>query len=240
MIRFAVALVVLGQQRQVRVALRLRAPVVGDVDLAADDRLDALLARPPGRAATAPASEPWSVSADRRHLELGRARRERGDAARPVEDRVLGVDVQVDEVGVSHGRPSVVPAPASSIRAAAPALEVEHVRLVRTHFQRHPVALRRALPRLGAGDEARVLGTVFDAAPSRRRRRRRRAPRRPRRARACPSSASSSDSGRKPSTTAGAAVRAAHGQRRTRCPAERDGAVRAERRRRTGSSRASR
>ena len=36
-----VALVRLGEQRQVRVALLLRAAVVGDVDLAADDRLDA-------------------------------------------------------------------------------------------------------------------------------------------------------------------------------------------------------
>ena len=37
-----VAGVVGGEQRQVRVALLLGAPVVGDVDLAADDRLDAL------------------------------------------------------------------------------------------------------------------------------------------------------------------------------------------------------
>ena len=45
---------------------------------------------------------------DGRHLELGRARRERRDPARPVEDRVLGVDVEVDEVG-AHGRPIIRP-----------------------------------------------------------------------------------------------------------------------------------
>ena len=39
------------------------------------------------------------------HLELGGAGRERGDPARPVEDRVLGVDVEVDEIG--HGRPNL-------------------------------------------------------------------------------------------------------------------------------------
>ena len=38
-----IALVRLGQEGQVRVALPLRAAVVGDVDLAADDRLDAVL-----------------------------------------------------------------------------------------------------------------------------------------------------------------------------------------------------
>ena len=82
----AVADVVGGEQRQVRVALVLLAPVVDDVDLAADDRLDALrlrgleqLDRPGHRA----------VVGERhgRHLELGRLPRER-DPARPVEDRV--------------------------------------------------------------------------------------------------------------------------------------------------------
>jgi hypothetical protein len=43
---------------------------------------------------------------DRGHLELGGALGERRDPARPVEDRVLGVDVQVDELGAGHGRPS--------------------------------------------------------------------------------------------------------------------------------------
>ena len=40
---------------------------------------------------------------DGRHLELGGARDEVGDPARPVEDRVLGVHVQVDERG-RHSR----------------------------------------------------------------------------------------------------------------------------------------
>jgi hypothetical protein len=41
------------------------------------------------------------------HLELRRARRERGNAARPVEDRVLGVDVEVDERRFGQGESSV-------------------------------------------------------------------------------------------------------------------------------------
>ena len=44
---------------------------------------------------------------DRRHLEPGRLVDERRDPARPVEDRVLGVDVQVDERG-AHGRAIVL------------------------------------------------------------------------------------------------------------------------------------
>ena len=86
-----------------RVALLLRLAVVGDVDLAADDRLDALLA---GLAVELDRAGERAVVGERdgRHLELGRARCERRDAARPVEDRVLGVDVQVDEVGLGHGR----------------------------------------------------------------------------------------------------------------------------------------
>ena len=98
-----VAGVRLGQQRQVRVAARARVAVVGDVDLAADDRLDPLVAR--GLVEVDRAGERAVVGErHRRHLELGRAGGERGDPARPVEDRVLAVDVQVDEVG-AHGRP---------------------------------------------------------------------------------------------------------------------------------------
>ena len=41
------------------------------------------------------------------HLELGGAGGELGDAARPVEDRELGVDVEVDERGLTHGAGSV-------------------------------------------------------------------------------------------------------------------------------------
>ena len=100
----AVAGVVGGEQREVRVALGLRAAVVGDVDLAAEDRLDARL----GRVAVeldraghgAVVGEP-----DRGHLELGGAGRERGNPAGPIEDGVLGVDVQVDELRLGHGKP---------------------------------------------------------------------------------------------------------------------------------------
>ena len=105
-----VAGVVLGEQRQVRVALPLRPAVLGDVELAADQRLDADLAR---LAHELDRARERAVVGQRhrRHLELGRARRERGDAARSVEDRVLGVDVQVDEAGLSHGKSSVVRRP---------------------------------------------------------------------------------------------------------------------------------
>ena len=44
---------------------------------------------------------------DRRHLELGRPRGKRGDPARPVEDRVLAVDVQMDERR-GHGRATLL------------------------------------------------------------------------------------------------------------------------------------
>jgi hypothetical protein len=85
----------------VRVPLLLGEPVVGDVDLAADDRLHALLARLPvelDRAGEAPVVG----ERHRRHLQLGRAGRQLRDPAGPVEDRVLGVDVEVDEGRANH------------------------------------------------------------------------------------------------------------------------------------------
>jgi hypothetical protein len=99
-----VALVGLREEGQVGVALLLRAPVVGDVDLAADQRLHALLPR------LLPELDRAGERAvvrerDRRHLQLRRARGEVRDAARPIENRVLGVDVKVDERGLTHGRP---------------------------------------------------------------------------------------------------------------------------------------
>jgi hypothetical protein len=45
--------------------------------------------------------------ADGRHVELARALRERRNAARPVEDRVLGVDVQMDEWRLGHERSTI-------------------------------------------------------------------------------------------------------------------------------------
>ena len=90
-----VPLVRLGEQRQVRVALGLRAPVVGHVHLAADDRLHACIARLPVELDRA--SERAVVGErDGGHLEALRLLDEQ-DPARAVEDRVLGVDVQMDE-----------------------------------------------------------------------------------------------------------------------------------------------
>src|SRR5262249_31406975 len=77
--------------------------VVADVHLAADQGLDAApatvsveLDRSGERAVV---GEP-----DGRHLEFGRAADELRDAARPVQDRVLGVDVQMDEGRCGHGQ----------------------------------------------------------------------------------------------------------------------------------------
>ncbi len=93
-----------------RVPLGLRPAVVRDVHLAADDRLHALLA---GLAVQLHGAGQRAVvgERDRRHLEPLRLLDERRDPARPVEDRVLGVNVEVDEGrrdGVTHGRASLV------------------------------------------------------------------------------------------------------------------------------------
>ncbi len=92
-----VALVRLGQQGQVRVALLLARGVVADVDLAADQRLDAgllgLLVELDGAGERAVVGE-----RDGGHLELGGAGDQRRNPASPVEDRELGVDVEVDEL----------------------------------------------------------------------------------------------------------------------------------------------
>ncbi len=100
----AVAGVVGGQQRQVVAldpALRARRVVVDEVDLAADDRLDAVLAArlvELDRAVhDAVVGEP-----ERRLLELRGALGERLDLARAVEQRVLGVDVEMGAAGVAH------------------------------------------------------------------------------------------------------------------------------------------
>ena len=103
-----VPLEVLGEQREVRPVAAagrlLRATILDEVDLAADDRLDAGLRR---RAVEVDRPRHRAVVGDRdgRHLELRRALDELADAARTVEDRVLGVAVEVDELG-RHGRPS--------------------------------------------------------------------------------------------------------------------------------------
>ena len=104
-----VARVVGGEERQVRVALGQRLAVVDDVHLAAEDRLDALLG---GGLVEVDRARHRAVVGERDggHLELGRLPRERRDPARPVEDRVLGVDVQVDERR-GHGKAIVVGGP---------------------------------------------------------------------------------------------------------------------------------
>ncbi len=97
-----VALVRLGEEREVRVALGLRVPVLGHVDLAADDRLDAGLAR---LAVQLDGARQRAVVGERhgRHVEPCCLLDERRDPARPVEDRVLRVDVEMDERRSGHG-----------------------------------------------------------------------------------------------------------------------------------------
>src|SRR5205823_2930936 len=88
----------------------------GDVDLAPDERLDADLLR---LAVELDRAGEAAVIGERdgRHLELGRAGDERGDAARPVEDRVLGVDVEVNERRLRQGESSVALAQDRTIAA---------------------------------------------------------------------------------------------------------------------------
>ena len=101
----AIAGVACGQQRQV-VALHLRGRfgpahpcggggvVVDEIDLTADDRLDTVLG---ARLVQLHGAVHHTVvgEAQRGLAELRRAGRERVDLARPVEQRVLGVDVQM-------------------------------------------------------------------------------------------------------------------------------------------------
>ncbi len=90
-----------------RVALRQRLAVVDDVQLAAEDRLDALVG---GGLVEIDRAGHRAVVGERDcgHLELRGLPRERRDPARPVEDGVLGVDVQVDERR-GHGKAIVLP-----------------------------------------------------------------------------------------------------------------------------------
>ena len=120
-----------------RVPLGLRLAVLGDVDLAAEDRLHAVLLglldelnRPGERAVV---GEP-----DGRHLELGGARRELGNAARPVENRVLGVDVKVNERGLTHG--------AGSVYGAGPLVPRSRPAVVENHLHEALGSSRRRLP----------------------------------------------------------------------------------------------
>ncbi len=89
------------EEREVGVALLLGVAVVGDVDLAADDRLDAGSL---GRLEQLHGARHRPVIGERdsRHLELGGAFDEVGDPARTVENRVLGVDVKMNKRCVGH------------------------------------------------------------------------------------------------------------------------------------------
>ena len=75
--------------------------VVDEVDLAADDRLDAVLG---ARLVELDGAVHDAVvgQAERRLGELGGACGQRVDLARTVEQRVLGVDVEVGAGGVAH------------------------------------------------------------------------------------------------------------------------------------------
>jgi len=90
----------------VSVPLGLSLAVVADVDLAAENRLDSgltgLAVELDGAGERAVVGEP-----DGRHLELGRPSRERRYPARPVKDRVLGVDVKMNEGRFGHGEGTV-------------------------------------------------------------------------------------------------------------------------------------
>ena len=82
----------------------LRAAVVADVDLAAENRLDSDLSGLPIEL-DSPSKRPVVGEPDSGHLELSGPSRKGRDAAGPVEDRVLGVDVKVDERRFRHGKP---------------------------------------------------------------------------------------------------------------------------------------
>ena len=101
-----------------RLPLLLRMPVVGDVDLAAEDGLDAFV---PRRLVEVDRAGERAVIGERdgRHLELGGALREVRDPAGPVEDRVLGVDVEVDEGRFGHGESRITPARDGALQDAA-------------------------------------------------------------------------------------------------------------------------
>ncbi len=98
-----------------RVALLLGVTVVGDVDLTADDRFDAGAF---GRLHELHGASHRAVIGQRdgRHLELGGARNEIRDPASAVEDRVLGVNVKVNERGFRHAERTVYDRPRTAPR----------------------------------------------------------------------------------------------------------------------------
>ena len=85
-----------------RVALPLRVAVLGDVDLTADQRLHSVLLGLPVEL-DGPRQRAVVGERHRRHLELGSAGGKSRNAACPVENRVLGVDMQVNKRRLRHG-----------------------------------------------------------------------------------------------------------------------------------------
>ena len=140
-----VPLVRLREEREVRVPLRLRAAIVGDVDLAADDRLDTRLAR---LAVELDRAGERAVVGERdgRHLEPRGLLHETRDAARPVEDRVLRVDVEMDEGRSGHGRASLLPWSEDLSRTPISSCSTQLRRTTSWSARRRQVSLRSALP----------------------------------------------------------------------------------------------
>src|SRR5215210_1496588 len=87
-----VPLVRLGEERQVGIPLRLCPPVVRDVDLAAKNRLDTMLT---GLSVQLDCTGKGAMIGERDggHLELRSTCGKVRNAARAIEDRVLGVDM---------------------------------------------------------------------------------------------------------------------------------------------------
>ena len=103
-----VAGLVFGQKDQVMINVAaprgglLVEPAAGrDIDLAADDWLDALLARLPVEIHR-PVEHPVVRDGQRGELQLTRPLHQTVQAARPIEQRILGVQVQMNKVGVRH------------------------------------------------------------------------------------------------------------------------------------------
>ena len=109
----AVALLVLAQQDQVVVAVGVGAdlePLLGDVDFAADDRVDAFFA---GGMVELHGSEQVAVAGERHrgHAQRGHLAHELWNGAGPVQQRIIGVAMQVDKRSLGHsGYFSMAPA----------------------------------------------------------------------------------------------------------------------------------
>ena len=155
-----VAGLVARQQREVRVALLdagAAVPVGGDVELEADDRLDALVL---GGAVELDGAAQRAVVGERhrRHAQLLGPRDQLLDPARAVEQRVLAVHVEMDEGG-GHGWPdsSMEGRSAGGVRRPAGHPPGVLGRTARTEWRRREGAeWRRSQPRPSGPCAARV------------------------------------------------------------------------------------